>query len=98
MLSLMFNRTREDRYRDDTPRTTRSADAVILKLPKAKTSKLSKAPVVMGSKLWNDLPAGVRNAKTRHELKNLVRRHRAGLPLDWDDDPIDDNNSSIIID
>ena len=81
-LTQMFNRTREEQYRDDNARITRSADAVSLKTPRANTNKLTKAPIVMGSKLLNELPVTVRNAKTKLELKNLVRKHWAGLPLD----------------
>ena len=87
MLTLMFNRTREEQYRDDSPRTTRSADAVSLKIPRAKTNKLTKAPIVLGSKLWNEMPVAVRNAKSKLELKKLVRKHRASLPIDLIEDP-----------
>ena len=95
LLALMFIRTWEDEYRDDNPRITRRADAVMLKVPRARTTKLTKAPILMGSKIWNDLPPEVRNAKTKLELKCLIKRNRTGQPLNWEEDP-DGANGSIM--
>ena len=83
LIALMYNRTKEDQYRDDTVRNTRAAEAVLLKVPKAKTNKLTKAPIISGSTLWNGLPVRIRQAKSKLELKNLVKLHRAGQPLEW---------------
>ena len=87
MLTLIFNRTREDGYRDDSARVTSLGDAVLLRTVRTNTTKMLHAPLVYGAKLWNGLPVQVRNARTKFELKNLIRRHRAGLPLDWSEDP-----------
>ena len=95
LIALMHNRTKEEKYRDDTVRTTRAAEAVLLKVPKIKTNKLANAPIYSGSKLWNGLPVRIRQAKTKLELKNLVKMHRAGQPLDWREDGSDDE--SIIL-
>ena len=73
LLALMFDRTKEPEYRDDSARVTRRADAVMLKIPRAQTNKLTKAPIFMGSTLWNDLPTKIREAKTKTELIKLVR-------------------------
>ena len=96
LLALMFTQTWEDEFQDDNPRVTRRADAVMLKVPRARTNKLAKAPILMGSNMWNNLPAALRNAKTKLELKCLIRKNRAGRPLDWDEDP-DRSNGSIIL-
>ena len=88
LLSLMFMRTTEDNYIDTTVRRTRRADAVMLTVPRARTNKFGRAPIVMGSRMWNDLPVAVRRAKSKLQLKNLIRMHRAGLPLDWEEAPV----------
>ena len=97
MLTLMFNRTKEEQYLETCNRATRRTDAVLLRTPRAHTNKLTKVPLVRGSNLWNDLPVRIRESKTKLELKNLVRRHRAGLPLDWNEEPADVDDSLIIV-
>ena len=86
LLALMFNRAWDDQYRDTTARITRQADAILLTVPRAKTAKYAKAPIVLGSRIWNDLPVTVRTAKTKLALKNGIKAHRTGRPLDWAED------------
>ena len=93
LLSLMFMRATDARYIDTTVRRTRRADAVMLEVPRAHTAKFERAPLVMGSKMWNDLPVVVRRAKTKLQLKNLIRLHRAGQPLDWEEAPVRNSNT-----
>lgn len=83
MLALMFSRTLDPYYRDDTCRVTRRAEAVMLKVPRKKTNKFGKSPICWGSSLWNGLPVRVRQAKSKLALKNLTKLHRAGQPLEW---------------
>ena len=97
LLSLMFNRAYDDRYRDQTVRHTRRAEAIMLTIPRARTNKFEKAPIVMGSKLWNDLPVVVREAKSKLQLKNLIRKHRAGLPLDWEEVPVRQRVNQLVV-
>ena len=87
LIALMFNRVWDDRYRDTTPRVTRQADAALLAIPRAKTARFARAPIVHGGRIWNDLPVKVREAKTKLALKNRIRAHRAGHPLVWAEDP-----------
>ena len=79
LIALMFNRTKDEEYRDDTQRKTREADAVLLKVPNFKTNKARKAPIYSGSTLWNQLPVRLRQAKDRLHLKKLNKLHRNGL-------------------
>ena len=100
LLSLMYNRAKDDNYIDNTTRKTRMADAVVLKVPKARTNKLKKAPIYKGSVLWNNLPPRIRQAKTRLELKNLNKMHKNGQPLNWREGQVTESeeiNESIII-
>ena len=80
LLALMYNRSFEPEYVDNTVRATRSADATMLQVPKAKLSKYTNAPVITGSIKWNDLPPGIRQAKSKFGFKILFKIHRAGLP------------------
>ena len=93
LMALMFNRKDDDRYRDNTERKTRGADAVLLKVPNLRTNKARKAPIYSGSTLWNRLPVRLRQAKSRLELKKLNKLYRTGMPLDRMRDP----NDSIIL-
>ena len=68
--------------------------APLLKVPRPQTNKLKKAPMYKGSNLWNNLPARLRRAKSKLELKVLTKQHRSGLLLDWSEDQ---ENSIIII-
>ena len=81
LMGLMFNRTRESGYRDDRARITRQGDAVLLKVPKANTTKFMNSPVFKGSTMWNQLPVEVRQAETRYAVKILHKRHNVSLPL-----------------
>ena len=82
LLTLMFDRTFDSKYRDDTQRVTRRADGVLLNVPRRRTAKLAKAPVFKGSNLWNELPPEIRQAKSKLQLKCLVKLHRASIPLE----------------
>ena len=96
LVALMFNRKGDEKYKDQTERVTRRGEAVLLKVPRAKTNKLMKAPIYSGSTLWNSLPVRVRQSKTKLELKNLYRMHRAGQLLEWREEE-EDNETSIIV-
>ena len=45
----MFSRTKETKYKDEQPRVTSQGDAVLLKVPKANTTKFMNAPAYKGS-------------------------------------------------
>ena len=83
LMALMYERTHDPNYIDNTPRVSRRAAAKMLKVPKPKTNRLKKGPKYNGSVKWNDLPPKVRQAKTKLELKNLLKKHKAGRPLEW---------------
>ena len=80
---VYWNRSQDPKYIDSTTRVTRRAEATILRVPVPRTNKLKKAPIYNGSTLWNNLPVKVRKSGSPLELKNLLRRHREGRPLDW---------------
>ena len=87
LLALMYSRTKDPNYLAPRTRDTRRADAIVLKTPHPKTNRLKKAPIYKGSTMWNSLPSKIRCSGSKLELKNLMRRHRAGLPLDWREGP-----------
>lgn len=93
LLTLMFDRTQDQAYIEIAPRSTRSADAVMLRTPKPCTSKLAKAPIYMGSKMWNELPIRMRKSKSRQELKTLFKRRKAGWPLEWHKEETSENST-----
>ena len=99
LMGLMFNRTRDPMYRDDPTRVTRQGDAVLLKVPKANTTKFMAAPIFKGSTTWNRLPVEVRQVESRYALKIMHKRHTAGLPLTHGDNSSTDHktNDSIIV-
>ena len=83
LLALMYNRSKDPNYLSPQARETRRTAAVTLRVPHPKTNRLKKAPIYKGSSMWNNLPAKIRNSGSKLELKNLLKRHRAGMPLDW---------------
>ena len=73
LLSLMYTRTKKENYVDNTARVTRQAGAPLLKLPRPLTSRLTRAPIYRGGKLWNELSVTVRQALSKADLKNRRR-------------------------
>ena len=73
LLALMYRRSYEEEYVDNTIRVTRQSTSRLLKVPRPKTDKLTRAPVYCGSKLWNELPTRIRDIKTMLGLKNAVK-------------------------
>ena len=80
MLALMFIRSWDTKYMDNTTRKTRRADATILKVPNANCNKFTKSPIFHGSTLWNSLPVNIRSAKTKLQFKTMVLHHLTGPP------------------
>ena len=76
-LTLMYKRAKDPQYIDQTKRTTRAAKGILLKVPRSATTKLAKAPIVMGSTMWNNLPHKIRNSHTYVGFKMAVRKHLA---------------------
>jgi hypothetical protein len=72
-ITLMMDRCKDNQYLDNTERTTRQRNAVILRIPQAKTNKLLRAPIFKGSTLWNKQPIQIRNANNRLELKKSLK-------------------------
>ena len=99
MLGLMYNRTKESKYKDEQPRVTRQGDAVLLRVPRANTSKFMNAPAYKGSTMWNQLPVEVRQVESRYALKIMHKRYLAGLPLNHGNSHTSNDivNSSLII-
>ena len=99
MLGLMYNRTKDQKYRDDRVRTTRQGDAVLLKVPRANSTKFMNSPIFRGSTMWNRLPVELRQVESRYAFKILYKNHLAGLPLLHGTTISGNNNEvSIIID
>ena len=46
------------------------ADNALLTSPHSRTNKFVRAPVCLGSRLWNDLPVKTRLAETKCSFKN----------------------------
>ena len=67
--TLMYDRAQCSEYQATPTRNTRQTEAVTLIVPKPKTSRLAKAPIYRGSRMWNDLPNHVRKAGTKKEFK-----------------------------
>lgn len=80
LMALMYGRAQDSRYLDQTERKTRQATAALLKTPRPRSNKLARAPVCMGSTLWNQLPTKIRQAETKLKFRNLYRSHRLGQP------------------
>ena len=80
LMMLMFLRSMELAYHDTTHRITRQADAVILRVPMAKSTKYMRAPVYMGSTEWNKIPHHIRNIKTRLGFKMRIKKYIQGRP------------------
>ena len=78
LLALMLDRTKDPQYTEPHVRVTRQTMAPLLAVPKPKTNKLTWAPVYRGSKMWNELPATIRKAISRLDLKNLLKLHNSG--------------------
>ena len=81
LLSLMYKRSLDTTYLDQTPRITHRGGGKTLKVPKPKTNKLLKAPIYKGSTQWNELPIRIREATSFIALKNMVRFHLTGPTL-----------------
>ena len=81
LLTLMYKRAKDPYYIDKTIRTTRTAKGTLLRVPRPKTNKLTKAPIFAGSTLWNALPHGVRNQPSYMSFKTAVRTHLTGQTL-----------------
>ena len=75
LMMLMFSRSREMSYHDTTVRTTRQADAVLLRAPTAKTTKYMRAPIYRGSVEWNKIPHQIRNIRTRLGFKMRIKKY-----------------------
>jgi predicted porin len=79
LLALMYTRTKDGQYIDNTIRVTRQAEAVLLTVPRPLTNKLTKAPTYKGSKLWNSQEVSIRQLLSRQDLQNQLqidRKHR----------------------
>ena len=75
LLTLMYKRSFQEEFLDQTPRITRQGRSKTLKVPNPKTNKLKNAPIYNGSTLWNNLPARIREATSILAFKNLLRGH-----------------------
>ena len=87
-LALMYKRSKNEYYIDSTVRVTRQAKATLLKVPKAKLYKATKAPAYLGSRSWNELPPKIREATTFLGFKLGVKywqAHRTQLNLNITD-------------
>ena len=80
MMMLMYDRAKLKMYRDETERKTRQAEAILLKVPQAKSTKFNKAPVCKGGTGWNKLPHAIRNATTRLGFKMRLRKYMLAGP------------------
>ena len=80
-MSLMSMISQDPQFQDNTARVTRQGDAVLLKVPLAKTVKYARTPACRGSTDWNNRPIGVRKAKTNLEFKMRVRKYLQEGPI-----------------
>ena len=78
LLALMFKRVKEPAYIDQINRTTRTSKGILLRVPRPKTNKLTRAPIFAGSKMWNNLPHKLRNIPTYNRFKTAIRTHLTG--------------------
>ncbi|MCG8066696.1 MAG: hypothetical protein JAY84_02445 [Candidatus Thiodiazotropha taylori] len=56
-------------------RCTRSTSSDLLYVPRSHSSQFDRAFSVLGPKLWNSLPADIRNSETVNRFKNALKRH-----------------------
>ena len=82
LLILMFRRSFDEAYIDQTVRTTRQGVGRTMIVPKPRTNRLKNAPAYRGSVNWNKLPLKIRDAKTILAFKNAVRSPQPGLVPD----------------
>ena len=80
LLTMMYSRAGDQSYVDSTLRHTRRAEAILLKVPRPHSNKLTNAPVYKGATAWNELPVTVRQSKTELAFKNRVKLYLTGSP------------------
>ena len=52
----MLKRARDPEYIDAKNRAIRAGNRTILQVPQPSTNKLTKEPILFGSRIWNSLP------------------------------------------
>ena len=80
LLSLMYGRAQNSKYRARPNRDTRQSEAVTLVVPKPRTNRLAKAPICRGGRMWNELPVSIRKASTLKEFQRKLKAYRPGGP------------------
>ena len=74
LLKLMYKRTDNEQYVDQTEGKTRLHDAPVLLIPFPNNETFRKSITFRGASLWNNLPAQERNTPTFDRFKNLLKQ------------------------
>ena len=75
LLGLMYKRSSMTEYLDNRRLRTRQFDKIVLITPDFRLTRTTKCPIILGSRLWNELPKGIQDAGTYPQFKHKVKEH-----------------------
>ena len=75
LLGLMYKRSSMTEYLDNRRLRTRQFDKTVLITPDFRLTRTTKCPIILGSRLWNELPKGIQDAGTYPQFKHKVKEH-----------------------